>query len=205
LYFLFELKPLDKKDLIILDELIKDGRISLSDLAEKIKLSVPATATRVDKLVHNGIIENFTVNIDFSLLVDGKPNLILIKTDLKKAESLANTLYKERFIKKIYFTTGKYNLLLLTHYITDSQKSQLLSVIQSFDEVQDIDVLWLYDDLKAKSELVVDDLKSMKIICDYCKREFSGEIFSKVIGNKKRYFCCNTCLTEFEKRFAKEE
>jgi len=196
------LKPLDKKDLIILEELLKDGRISFSDLSEKIKLSVPATASRIEKLVENGIIENFTIDIDFSMLIDGRPNIIFIKTDMKKLEALASKLYQEKFIEKIFFTTGKYNLILITYYITDSQKATLLSMIQSLEEVEDMDVMWLYDEFKTKKELIIDDPKNIKLICDYCKREFAGDIFTKVIGNKKRYFCCNICLKEFEKRFS---
>jgi len=40
----------DKKDLIILSELMNDSRISFSALAEKVKLTVPAITKRIKNL-----------------------------------------------------------------------------------------------------------------------------------------------------------
>jgi len=195
------LKPLDKKDLIILSELLNDGRKSYSDLAEKIKLSVPATKSRVEKLIENGIINFFTVNLDHSLLTEGRPSLIAIRTPSKSIQNLSEELYTNKLVQRVFLTGGRYNLLLITHYITDAQKSKLISNIQSLEEVEDIETTILYDEMPEKRDLLILEPKSIKLICDYCKREFADTIFTKVIGNKKRYFCCNTCLSVFEKRF----
>lgn len=195
------MQPLDKKDLIILSELLADGRISYSDLSEKIKLSVPATKSRVEKLLEKGIIDSFTVDIDFSLLTEGRPSIIAIKAPSKYLHETMGKLYNSKLVRKIFLSGGKYNLLLLTHYITDAQKSKLITEIQNLETVEDLEVTILYEELLEKKDIVVMEPKNIKLICDFCKREFSDTIFSKVIGLKKRYFCCNTCLDEYEKRF----
>lgn len=197
------MKPLDKKDIIILSELLADGRISYSDIAEKIKLSVPATKSRVEKLLEKGIINSFTIDVDFSLLTEGRPSIIAIKTPSKHLHELLDKLYNNKLVRKIFLSGGKYNLLLLTHYITDAQKSKLITEIQNLEIVEDLEATILYEELLEKKDLIVIEPKNIKLICDFCKREFSDTVFSKVIGLKKRYFCCNICLGEFEKRFEK--
>lgn len=195
------MKPLDKKDLIILSELLVDGRKSYSELADLVKLSIPATKNRVEKLIEKGIIDSFSVNIDFSLLTEGRPSLISLKILSKNIQTVANEMHKDKLIRKVFFAGGRYNLLLMTHFITEAQKNKLINELQNSEEVEDLEVTVLFEEMTEKKELLILEPKSIKSICAYCKREFSDTIFSKVIGNKKRYFCCNTCLNAFEKRF----
>ena len=107
------LKPLDKKDLIILSELLIDGRKSYSDLAEKIKLTVPATKSRVEKLIENGIINFFTVNLDYTLLTEGRPSLISVKVPPNSIQSISDRIYSNQLVRKVFFTGAFENFLLL--------------------------------------------------------------------------------------------
>ena len=54
---------MDRFDAAILSALQKDGRISWSKLAERINLSPSACQRRVEALVDQGVIENFTVDL----------------------------------------------------------------------------------------------------------------------------------------------
>jgi Lrp/AsnC family leucine-responsive transcriptional regulator len=56
---------MDEIDLKILDILLENGRISYSDIADKIKLSVPSTRDRVLKLQNEGIIRKFKVEVNY--------------------------------------------------------------------------------------------------------------------------------------------
>lgn len=55
---------MDKYDTHILSILQKEGRISWKQLAERINLSASACQRRVEALVEQGIIENFTLNLN---------------------------------------------------------------------------------------------------------------------------------------------
>ena len=55
---------MDKYDTRILSTLQKEGRISWSQLAGRINLSASACQRRVEALLEQGIIENFTVNLN---------------------------------------------------------------------------------------------------------------------------------------------
>lgn len=195
------MKPLDKKDLIILSELLGDGRKSYSDLAKEVKLTIPATKSRVERLVEKGIINFFSVNLDYALLTEGRPSLISIKVSSNSIQNISDRIYSNKLVHKVFFTGGRHNLLFITHYITEAQKIKLIKELQNLEGVEDIETTVLFEELLEKNELLILEPKSIKLICDYCKREFSDTVFTKVIGSKKRYFCCNTCLESFEKRF----
>ena len=55
---------LDNTDLLILDELSKNSRITMKELGEKVHLTGPATSARVAKLEDSGIIEGYTIKIN---------------------------------------------------------------------------------------------------------------------------------------------
>ena len=47
---------MDSKDKLILNILQKDGRMTASDVSEKVNLSVPAVTERIRKLADSGVI-----------------------------------------------------------------------------------------------------------------------------------------------------
>jgi len=53
----------DKKDLIILKELIKDGRTKLSQLARLLDMTVPAVKYRFDNLARTGFIHEYVIDM----------------------------------------------------------------------------------------------------------------------------------------------
>jgi len=53
----------DKKDLIILKELIKDGRTKLTQIANLLNLTVPAVKYRFDHLVRSGFIREYVIDM----------------------------------------------------------------------------------------------------------------------------------------------
>ena len=50
---------MDEKDKLILSLLQKDGRMTASEMAEKVDLSVPAVTERIRKLTEGGILKEF--------------------------------------------------------------------------------------------------------------------------------------------------
>ncbi|WP_077212701.1 Lrp/AsnC family transcriptional regulator [Bacillus dakarensis] len=55
---------LDHTDLLIIEELSKNSRITMKELGEKVHLTGQATAARVAKLEDSGVIEGYTIKIN---------------------------------------------------------------------------------------------------------------------------------------------
>jgi Lrp/AsnC family leucine-responsive transcriptional regulator len=55
---------MDEKDKLILSLLQKDGRMTASEMAEKVDLSVPAVTERMRKLTEGGVLKEFRAVLD---------------------------------------------------------------------------------------------------------------------------------------------
>ncbi len=77
---------LDRFDTKILSLLQKDGRMSWSRLAEEISLSASACQRRVEALIANGMIENFTVNLNEKALGNRVKAFVAVNVDRQNTE-----------------------------------------------------------------------------------------------------------------------
>ena len=59
---------LDSTDIKLIEFLKKDSRISYTELAKELDLSDVAIKKRIDKLISNKIIQNFTINLNTKVL-----------------------------------------------------------------------------------------------------------------------------------------
>lgn len=60
----FENGPLDEIDARLLEALIENARISITDLARRVGLSAPSVSERVKRLEEAGVIEGYSVRIN---------------------------------------------------------------------------------------------------------------------------------------------
>jgi len=63
-----EAAPLDPTDREILALLRQDARRTLSDIADRVTLSVAAVKRRIDRMQRDGVITGFTVRVDYAKL-----------------------------------------------------------------------------------------------------------------------------------------
>lgn len=57
-------QPLDATDRLIIQHLTQDGRMSFTDLAQKVHLSTSAAHQRVKRLEENGVIQRYAAVVD---------------------------------------------------------------------------------------------------------------------------------------------
>src|SRR6266516_912473 len=77
----------DKKDLIILKELVKDGRTKLTQLARLLDMTVPAVKYRFDNLARSGFIREYVIDmLPFAPEISDLYEMVL---DFKSNEGLA--------------------------------------------------------------------------------------------------------------------
>ena len=81
---------MDRYDTRILSTLQEEGRISWSQLAMRINLSASACQRRVEALLEQGIIENFTVSINEVSLGHNVKAFVAVKMDRQTPELAEN-------------------------------------------------------------------------------------------------------------------
>lgn len=60
--------PLDDIDVIILNKLIKNARISYTDIAKEVGMKPPSVIDRIKKMENEGIITEYTAKVDYRKL-----------------------------------------------------------------------------------------------------------------------------------------
>lgn len=97
---------LDNTDYKILEILQSDGRISYSDLAEKVSLSRAAVRERVNSMKESGIIRGFTAIIDAKAYEKFASLYMDIEVEPSKLEYVAHELLKLEEIAIVSQHTG---------------------------------------------------------------------------------------------------
>jgi len=118
---------MDRVDLAIIEELRKDGRLSLSDLGRKIGMSHVAVRRRLKKLIENKIMRVSTeLNVrTFEL----KLSMLMMEVETyEKMTELVNTYIKCPRILMILHCLGGFNLLAM---IWAEDEDTLKSVLDS--------------------------------------------------------------------------
>ncbi len=85
---------IDKKDYAILDVLKHNGRLSTQKIAKKVNIPITTVHNRIRKLGREGVIKNYTVNIDQKKLGRNVTAYILITVDYKLLKERKMTQYE---------------------------------------------------------------------------------------------------------------
>ncbi len=123
---------LDKKDWKILAELSKDCRISLTQLGKKAGVSREVADYRVRRLVKQGIIKAFCIDVDIEKLGYTKHvvYLELRNIDKKKEKEIFKVLEKNKFVSWLVTSTGKWSIIFDLHSKDNQHLSQLIKELK---------------------------------------------------------------------------
>jgi len=193
---------LDKTDLRILSALIEDSRTTYAALARETNLTIPSIKTRIEKYVHAGLIEKFTIVIDQNMIMQGTSMTFLLKVKPADLDKIAKELFESPYIANMSVTSGHYNLIIVTHNMRDMDKLEFIKKINTLpgDSIMELVSSINLETFMCKQIELPKAPINLFIRCDYCHREFSGEVFSKAILGRKRYFCSPVCQDKYEDR-----
>jgi len=105
---------IDDADLLILRELMANSRISFRDLSRRLGIPESTVRFRVDKLVKKGVIKEFTILVDESVLGYSISALIEIRYDSAVyREELESALRAFENVTLAYSVTGDYDYIAL--------------------------------------------------------------------------------------------
>ena len=131
---MLELDSIDNK---ILKILCNNGRESISNIADEIGLSVPATADRIKKLKEIGVIIGFKPIINSKMIgLDVTAFITVYSESSKNFEKVVLNANSNKSIMKCYTTTGDGSHLLLVKVENTEKLEKLLRIIQEWPGVR---------------------------------------------------------------------
>ena len=134
---------LDEKDIKILEMLKEDSSYTTREIAKKTLLPVTTVHNRILKLRREGVIKNYTIELDNELIGKNVSAYILVNADLKYLKEKQKTQYDvAKDMKKLYCTenvdivTGGTDLVVFLRVESIKELDEvLLGKIQSVDGV----------------------------------------------------------------------
>lgn len=105
-------KPIDRIDRKIMAALMEDGRLTNSQLAERVGLSAAPCWQRVKRLEREGYISGYTAILDQRLL--GVKETVLLEVTLDRhddeaVENFGRAMAAMPEVLEVYLTTGEYD------------------------------------------------------------------------------------------------
>jgi len=126
------LSRVEEIDRAIVDALTADGRLSYTDLAEKVGLSVSAAHQRVRRLEQRGVVRGYTARVDFPALDLPLTAFVAIRPlDLSQADDSPDRLAVLPEIEACYSVAGEDHYLLLVRVKSPADLERLLNEIRA--------------------------------------------------------------------------
>ena len=127
---------MDEKDKLILSLLQKDGRMTASEMAEKVDLSVPAVTERIRKLTEGSVLKEFRAVVDAKKV--GYDVTAYILLDMSSSDSYGNMVDHAQDndeVLECHSITGEGSHILKVRTHNTSSLESLLRDIQSWPGV----------------------------------------------------------------------
>ncbi len=99
---------LDNKDSKIIEELKKNSRATVRDIAKKTNVRPSTVHQRITKLKKEGVIEKFTVKLNNKAVGEDFIVFMLVET----RQDIPSVFFQNKHIKEAFGITGEYDLLL---------------------------------------------------------------------------------------------
>ena len=128
------MNPNDRK---ILLELLQDGRMNISDIADNTDLARQTVSNRIEEMLKGGIIDSFEVKPDRKKLGLNMKAYVMVEAepsgdDLKLFKGLTD----QDFITELHIVYGKYDLIVEILTRNERDLDKVLEDLRSYPEVR---------------------------------------------------------------------
>lgn len=127
---------MDKIDIELIRLLSENARMPLNQLAQKVFLSSPAVASRIEKLEREGIIRKYTLVIDHVKL--GYPLTAFINLELQPRQKPAfSTFIKDcHNVLECNCITGNYSMMVKVVFSSTQELDTFIGQLQAYGQTQ---------------------------------------------------------------------
>ncbi len=129
---------MDDIDSEIIRALVKNSRITLSQMSKEINVPDATISNRLKKLEKN-VIKQYTLMLDPNELGLKVTAIIIIQTESEKHENVKNELSKLEEVSEVYSVSGEYDILIKVWAYSIEELNRIMnSKVRSVDGVEDL-------------------------------------------------------------------
>lgn len=193
---------LDRVDILIINSLMEDGRKSFRQVSREINVSAPTVELRFNRMKKLGVIKNIEPIFDVEKIDDVIVGLVYIKANPLESTNVINNLTLISEIKSIFTITGDYNILIKIIAKDLNQINEIInSKIYHIKGIVSVSSQIITKTIKDESSFTLKESQSLKARCVYCYNEIKNHPKIVKITNSEKYFCCNSCLVLYKKKY----
>jgi Lrp/AsnC family transcriptional regulator for asnA, asnC and gidA len=134
----------DEHDKKMIEILKRDSRTSLREMAKLVPLSPSSIRNRLARLVKDGIIERYTIDVNYRKLGFEIQVFILLTTRPGKSDQIYRTIEEYVEVSNIYWTTGPSNLIFLAQFKDMNDLSRFMTgKIERLEGIERVETLFL--------------------------------------------------------------
>jgi DNA-binding Lrp family transcriptional regulator len=186
------MRGLDETDREILTLLLEDGRRPFSDIAEQVGLSAPAVSDRVDRLQETGLLRQFTVDLDRSMLREGVPLLLDLRAEPGRIETVRTDMQTAEAVEHVFTTADE--RVVATATVPEGDVESLLADAVDLDAVAEYEVDLLTDTAWRPG---IGEAAELAPACAECGNTVTTEGETARLGGDLYHFCCGSCESRF--------
>jgi Lrp/AsnC family transcriptional regulator for asnA, asnC and gidA len=129
---------MDDIDSEIIRSLVRNSRITLSQMSKEIDVPDATISNRLKKL-EKSVIKQYTLIVDPDKLGLKVTAIIIIQTESEKHENVKNELSKLEEVSEVYSVSGEYDILIKVWARSIEELNEIMnSKIRSVDGVEDL-------------------------------------------------------------------
>ena len=141
---------MDTKDILLLNLLLENSRVSYRDLAKKAKLSLATVITHVKRLEQEGILKKYSTELDYEKLGYDVQALISLRISKGKLFDVEKKIAVHPNVFALYDTTGNFDALIIVKFKTRKALDGFLKKIQTYDFVERTDTKLILNTIKER-------------------------------------------------------
>jgi DNA-binding Lrp family transcriptional regulator len=189
------MRELDETDLKILQLLVADARRPYNEIAEAVGLSPPTVSDRIDRMRKLGVIQQFTVDLDRSLLSEGVAVLVDLHVEPGRVAEVRKGAEGLDAAEHVFVTAD--GRVVFHARLEDGAVEPLLADSLDTEAIREYDV----DLLAGSSWSPEPEGVELALECDECGNTVTSEGESARIDGELYQFCCSSCLSRFEEQY----
>ena len=189
------MRELDETDLEILRLLVADSRRPYSEIADIVDLSPPAVSDRVARLEEQGIIRQFTVDVDRSKLREGRPVLVTLTVAPTGVDATRDSLRDADGVEHVFVTAS--GRVVFYADAPGTGVREWLDAILDWDRIREYEVELVSDVEWAATAGGTE----FALSCVECGNTVTSEGVMRRVDGEVKQFCCSSCESRYLDRY----
>ena len=146
------IRQIDDVDRALIGALVADGRISLTDLADRVNVSRSTVHARVQRLRDDGVISGFTATVDPAVLGFGVAALVFLDVEQHDWRGLRDELAALPGVEYLAMCAGRFDMVIVVRAESiGALRDVLLEQIQRMPDVKSTETVLILDEIRRSA------------------------------------------------------